>query len=131
MDALLAQRERLKFICDKNSDLVKKCNGSRYLRYQPVDEEERSFLKDELTWLLHSVSSQEADKYRKVYRSIKKRITKGHLGNFWVREQEWAVENPGDQAEQLVGAKRPREEESGNDKDDDSQMGEASKRQKM
>ena len=56
MDALLAQKERLNFICDKKSDLVKRCNGSaRYLRYQPVDEEEMSFLEDELMWLLYSV----------------------------------------------------------------------------
>ena len=98
-DAHLAQRERLNFICDKDSDLVKKCNGSRYLRYQPVDEEERSFLNDERKWLLYSVNPQVADKYRKAYRLIKKRITKGHLGNYWVREQEWAVENQGGQAE--------------------------------
>ena len=98
-DALLAQRERLNFICDKDSDLVKKCNRSRYLRYQPVDEEERSFLNDERKWLLYSVNSQVADKLKKAYRLIKKRITKGHLGNYWVRDQEWAVENPGGKAE--------------------------------
>ena len=98
-DALLAQRERLNFICDKDSDLVKRCNGSaRYLRYQPVDEEERSFLNDERKWILYSVNSQVADRYWKDYRSIKKRITKGHLGNYWVREQERVVV-PGDQAE--------------------------------
>ena len=55
MDALLAQRERLNFICNQDSDLVKKCNMSRFVRYQPVDEEERSFLDDELMWLLYSV----------------------------------------------------------------------------
>ena len=99
-DALPAQRKRIDFILDKGNDFVKKCNGSaRYLWYQPVDEEERSFLDDECMWLLYSVSPQVADKYRKAYRLIKKRITKGHLGNYWVREQEWAVENPGGQAE--------------------------------
>jgi len=98
-DALPAQRKRLDAILDKGNDLVKKCGSNRYWRYQPVDEEERSFFKDELTWLLYSVNPQVADKYWKDYRSIKKRITKGHLGNYWVREQEWAVENPGGQAE--------------------------------
>ena len=56
-DALLAQREKLDFMSNKDSDLVKKCNRSRYLRYQPVDEEERSFSDDELMLLLYSVSS--------------------------------------------------------------------------
>ena len=78
---------------------MKKCDSNRFWKYQSVDEEERSFFKDELTWLLYSVNPQVADKYWKDYRSIEKRITKGHLGNYWVREQEWAVENPGDQAE--------------------------------
>ena len=78
---------------------MKKCDSNRFWRYQSVDEEERSFLKDELTWLLYSVNPQVADKYWKEYRSIEKRITKGHLGNYWVREQEWDVENPGGQAE--------------------------------
>ena len=98
-DALHAQRKRIDFILDKGSELVKKCDSNRFWKYQSVDEEERSFLKDELTWLLYSVNSQVADRYWKDYRLIKKRITKGHLGNYWVREQEWAVENPGDQAE--------------------------------
>ena len=56
-DALPAQRKRLDAILDKGNDLVKKCGSNRYWRYQPVDEEERSFFKDELKWLLYSVSS--------------------------------------------------------------------------
>ncbi len=98
-DALPAQRKRLDAILDKGNDLVKKCDSNRFWRFQSVDEEERRFFKDELTWLLYSVNPQVADKYWKDYRLIKKRITKGHLGNYWVRDQEWAVENPGGQAE--------------------------------
>ena len=56
-DALHAQRKRIDFILDKGNDLVKKCDSNRYWRYQPVDEEERSFLEDELKWVLYSVSS--------------------------------------------------------------------------
>ena len=78
---------------------MKKCDSNRFWRYQSVDEEERRFFKDELTWLLYSVNPQVADKYWKDYRLIKKRITKGHLGNYWVRDQERAVENPGGHAE--------------------------------
>ena len=78
---------------------MKKCNSTRYWRYQPVDDEERSFLEDELKWLLYSVSSQVEEKLRKAYRSIYNRITRGHLGNYWVRDQEWAVENPVDKPE--------------------------------
>jgi hypothetical protein len=98
-DALHAQRKRIDCILDKGSELVKKCDSNRFWKYQSVDEEERSFFKDELKWLLYSVNPQVADRYWKDYRSIEKRITKGHLGNYWVREQEWVVVNPGDQAE--------------------------------
>ena len=51
-DALPAQRKRLDAILDKGNDLVKKCESNRFWKYQSVDEEERSFLKDELMWLL-------------------------------------------------------------------------------
>ena len=57
-DALLAQRERLIFICNKNSEIVKKCNDkARLLRFRPIDEDERSFFKEELKWLMYSVKS--------------------------------------------------------------------------